>query len=455
MTAAEPQVHEDGLPTPRRYWSILAIWLAIFMAVLDGAIANVALPTIGRELHTDPASSIWIVNAYQLAITVALLPLASLGDKIGHRRVYIGGLIVFTLGSLGCALSHTLVQLTAARVLQGLGGAGIMSINAALVRFTYPNALLGRGMGLNAVIISLAAVVGPTAASAILAVATWQWLFAINVPIGLLTIAIGARALPWTQGNRAPLDFISAGLTAITFGGLILGAESLAREGLLQGGLRLGVGLVAGVFLLRRELPVARPMVPIDLMRIPIFRLSILTSIISFTAQMLAFVALPFYFQNDLGRSAVETGFLMTPWPLAVGVAAPFAGRLADRYPAGILGGIGLGLFGFGLALLAVMPVHPTDVDIVWRMAISGIGFGFFQSPNNRAIITSAPRDRAGAAGGMLATGRLLGQTAGAVVMAVLFHTIVARPTVAALGIAAAVAAVAGGMSLLRLRLAP
>jgi DHA2 family multidrug resistance protein-like MFS transporter len=139
----------DGLPTPRRYWSAATIWLAMAMSVLDGAIANVALPTIARELNALPAASIWIVNAYQLAITVTLLPLAALGDKLGYRRVYMAGLAVFTIGSLGCALSHSLTQLIAARILQGMGAAGIMSINAALVRFTFPRRVLGSAIGLN------------------------------------------------------------------------------------------------------------------------------------------------------------------------------------------------------------------------------------------------------------------------------------------------------------------
>src|SRR6201991_1432063 len=130
--AHAPRGQPDGLPTPRRYWSMAAIWLALTMSVLDGAIANVALPTIARELNASAASSIWIVNAYQLAITVTLLPLAALGDRLGYRRVYMAGLAVFTLGSLGCALSHSLEQLTAARVLQGLGAGGIMSINSGL-----------------------------------------------------------------------------------------------------------------------------------------------------------------------------------------------------------------------------------------------------------------------------------------------------------------------------------
>src|SRR5712672_1246459 len=137
------------------------------MAVMDGAIANVALPTIAKDLNASPAFSIWIVNGYQLAITISLLPLASLGEIIGYRRVYLVGLLFFTLGSLSCALSHTLFELTAARIGQGFGAAGIMSVNAALVRFTYPRSLLGHGIGLNALVVAISAVVGPTAAAAI------------------------------------------------------------------------------------------------------------------------------------------------------------------------------------------------------------------------------------------------------------------------------------------------
>lgn len=450
-----PVPDQDGLPAPRRYFAVLAIWLALSMAVLDGAIANVALPTIGRDLGADPAASIWIVNAYQLAIVAALLPLASLGDKIGYHRVYVGGLAVFTLGSLGCALSNSLVELTAARMLQGLGAAGIMSINAALVRFTYPQRLLGRGIGLNAVVISLAAALGPTIASALLAAASWPWLFAVNVPIGLLAIGVAAWALPRTPGSGAPLDFLSAALTATTFAGTILGAESLARAEVGLGALELAVGAAAGVWLVRRELPRPTPMIPIDLLRIPIFRLSILTSVASFAAQMLAFVALPFYFQGVLGRSAVDTGLLMTPWPVAVGLIAPLSGRLADRYSAGVLGAIGLTIFAMGLAALALLSPDSSNLDIAWRMGLCGLGFGLFQSPNNRTIVSAAPRRRSGAAGGMLATGRLLGQTTGAVSVAVLFHVGLSAPTVAALAIAAAVAIGAAGLSLLRIRTPP
>ena len=445
----------DGLPVPRRYWSVAAIWLAMTMSVLDGAIANVALPTIGIELHASAASSIWIVNAYQLAITVTLLPLAALGDRLGYRRVYMAGLVVFTLGSLGCALSHTLESLTAARVLQGLGAGGIMSINAALVRFTYPKKFLGRAMGLNALVISVSAAIGPTVAAAILAKASWEWLFAINVPIGILAIAIGVRSLPHTVGSPRRFDWVSALLNAATFGFLITGAESVVREGLTSGLSKLAIGAAAGALLTWREVRREAPLVPFDLLRIPIFGLSILTSVVSFSAQMMAYVGLPFYFQNVMGRSAVETGLLMTPWPMAVGIAAPIAGRLADRHRAGTLGGIGLAVFALGLGLLSMVHPGQTNWDIAWRMALCGLGFGFFQSPNNRAMITAAPMHRSGAAGGALATARLLGQTTGAVTTALFFHLAGTHATTAALATASGLAALAAVVSLSRLKLAP
>ncbi|TAJ70459.1 MAG: MFS transporter [Phenylobacterium sp.] len=445
----------DGLPTPRRYWSVAAIWLGMTMSVLDGAIANVALPTIAGELDASAASSIWIVNAYQLAITVTLLPLAALGDRLGYRRVYVAGLAVFTLGSLGCALSHTLAELTAARVLQGLGAGGIMSISSALVRFTYPKRLLGRGIGLNALVISVSAAIGPTVAAAILARASWEWLFAINVPIGVLAIAMASRALPVTEGSPRRFDWVSALLNALTFGFLITGAESVAREGLAAGLWKLGVGAAAGVVLVRRELSREAPLVPFDLLRIPIFGLSIATSIVSFAAQMMAFVGLPFYFQTVLGKSAVATGLLMTPWPVAVGVAAPIAGRLADRYRAGALGGAGLAVLAVGLFALSLVRPGASDLDIAWRMALCGLGFGFFQSPNNRAMLTSAPMHRSGAAGGALATARLLGQTVGAVTTAVFFHMGGAHAATTALATASVLALLAALVSLSRLKLAP
>jgi MFS transporter, DHA2 family, multidrug resistance protein len=446
---------QDGLPVPRRYWSAAAIWLALTMAVLDGAIANVALPTIARELGASPSASVWVINAYQLTITVLLLPLAALGDRIGYKSIYIPGLALFTIGSIGCALSPTLGSLIVARAFQGIGAACIMSMNAALVRATYPASMLGRGIGYNAMVLSMSAAIGPTLAALMLSVATWPWLFLINLPIGIAALAVGRRSLPDAHGHGQPFDWPSALLSAAMMGGIVFGAEKFAREG---GGLALVMvlaGAGAGAWLLRREWSDPHPLIPLDLLRIPIFALSIATSIVSFAAQMLAYVALPFLLQSVLGRSVLETGLLMTPWPIGVGIAAPFAGRLADRVPSGLLGGAGLAIFAAGLFFLSRLGGSPGDFDIGWRMALCGLGFGLFQSPNNRTMISAAPKPRSGAAGGMLATARLLGQTGGAVAVGVSFHLFGVGATPSLLLAASLAAFIAGGISLLRLGVAP
>lgn len=437
----------DGLPAPQRRWAMLAIGLAIMMAVLDGAMANVALPTIARALRTSPAEAVWVVNAYQLVITMLLLPLASLGEIVGYRRVYRIGLGVFTLASIACALSDSLAALTAARLLQGIGAAGIMSVNAALVRFIYPRRQLGRGIGIIALVVATSAAAGPTVAAGILSVASWPWLFAVNVPLGLATLAI-ARALPRTPRAPRRFDLLSAALNALFFALLIGAIDSIGH-----GGRGLAVALafagagIAGVALVLRQLPQPAPLLPVDLLRIRLFALSVTTSVCAFSAQMLAYVAVPFYFQDALGRDAVTTGLLMTPWPVATAITAPLAGRLADRYSAGALGALGLVTFAAGLALLALLPASPSSADIVWRMALCGMGFGLFQSPNNRALLTSAPPERSGGASGMLGTARLLGQTTGAALAALMFGVAGAQATVWALGVAASIALLAAAAS--------
>ncbi len=429
--------------------------LAIAMSVLDSSIANVALPTIAHELRTPAATSIWVINAYQIAILVSLLPLAALGEGIGYRRISLAGLVVFTLASLSCALSPSMLALVCARIVQGFGAAGIMSVNAALVRFTYPQRLLGRAVGINALAVAVSAAIGPTVASAVLAVAPWRWLFAINVPIGIVTFVVAAYSLPVTERSRRPFNWSVAALHAGTFALLLSGLQAMAHSTstrLAVAELCAGCGL--GFFLIRHELDREAPLIPFDLLRIKVFSLSIATSVCSFTGQMAALVALPFEIQR-LGYGAVATGLLMTPWPVSVGIAAPIAGRLADRLPAGLLGGAGLATMSCGLLLLALFPQGGTAADFIWRMAVCGIGFGLFQSPNNRTMILAAPRARSGAAGGMLGTARLLGQTVGAAGVAILFHAFPQKGSNIALFAAAAMALAAALVSTTRLATTP
>ncbi|WP_233880727.1 MFS transporter [Paraburkholderia flagellata] len=452
LSAASSADIESGLPFPQRYYAILVVALGITLAVLDGAIANVALPTIARHLHASAASSIWIVNAYQLSVTISLLPLASLGDRIGYKRVYLAGMVLFTIASLGCALATTLPQLAFARMVQGFGGAGIMSVNTALVRMIYPRAQLGRGVAINAMVVAIASAVGPTLASGVLAIATWPWLFAINVPIGIAALALGLRALPVNERHPAPYDYLSAVLNAIVFGLLIFAVDGLGHgESNRLVAVEFVLAIVIGWFFVRRQLTQPAPLLPVDLLANPVFALSISTSVCSFCAQMLAFVALPFMLQETLGFSQVDTGLLMTPWPLVIIGAAPLSGALSDRYPAGMLGGIGLALFALGLLSLATLGAHPSVFDICWRMALCGAGFGVFQSPNNRQILSSAPRERSGGASGMLGTARLTGQTLGAALVALIFGIAPQHGPTVALYVATAFAAVAAVVSLLRL----
>ena len=444
----------NGLQPPRRYWAMLAMAFALTASVIDASMVSVALPTISRDLAIEPSFAIWIVNAYQVAIMVSLLPLAALGDIVGYSRVYLGGLVVFTVASLCSSLADSFPTLMGARVLQGLGAAGLMSVNMAVVRFIYPVEMLGRGIGLNAVVLAVSAAAGPTIASAILAVAHWRWIFAVSVPIGLLSFAIGMWAFPDSPRHRRRFDFLSAALSAVTFGLLILLVDSLGRGApfwLLSG--EIGAALIFGALLLRRQVAATAPLLPLDLLRIPIFALSIGTSICSFVAQTLAIVSLPFFVQTNLGRTAVQTGLLMTPWPLATGVMAPIAGRLSDKHSAGLLGLLGLGLFGAGLMALALLPAHAATLDIAWRMALTGAGFGLYQSPNNRAMITSAPRERSGGAAGMQGMARLIGQSFGAALAAMLFSFLVqAVATRTALWLGASFAVTGAVVSALRLR---
>jgi len=444
--------HADGLPVPRRYWSIVTIALGLIMAVMDGAIANVALPTIAEDLRASPSFSIWIVNGYQLAVVISLLPLSSLGEIIGYRRVYLVGLALFTFASLFCALSHTLVLLTVARVVQGFGAAGIMSVNAALVRFTYPQKMLGRGIGINAFVVAVASAVGPTLAAGILSVATWPWLFAINIPFGIAAFFVGRMALPHTPRMPRGFDWPSALLSTVVFGLGITAIDSAGHgEPLAYSVAGFMIAMAAGYLLVRRQLGETSPLLPVDLMRIPIFALSILTSIASFCAQMLAYTALPFYLRYRFGFSVVDIGLLITPWPIAIAFAAPLAGRLVEHYPAGLLGGIGLLLFAGGLLSLAFLPTHPAAWDLVWRMALAGAGFGLFQAPNNRTLIAAAPRERSGGASGMLGTARLLGQTVGAALVALMLARYGIDGTRLSLLVAAGFAIVGGALSMLRL----
>jgi DHA2 family multidrug resistance protein-like MFS transporter len=435
---------QDGLPVPRRHYATLAILATMALVVLDGAIANVALPTIANALQASSAATVWVVGSYQLAVVMALLSCAALGESLGLYRVFKAGVVLFIVASILCALSPSLPWLVAARFVQGLGGAAVMALGVGLMRSIYPQSLLGTAIGWNAMAIALSAAAGPAIGSAILVVSSWPWLFAINVPVGAVVL-LAARALPRPPGTGRRVDLPSAALNAAAFACLVLGVDR-APVAPGAGAALLAVAIVSFTVLIRREATRTSPLVPLDLLRDRPFRISVVASVCCFAGQMASYIALPFYLQHGLGQDAFHTGLYLTPWPLVVAVAGPVAGRLADRMSNGLLCAVGGIWLAGGLVLAALWPLRDSLWPLIAFMMLSGFGFGIFQTPNNRNMLLSAPRERSGAAGGMQGTARLLGQTAGSVIMALLF-TLTPLDAAPRIGLAvSAVLALAGGL---------
>ncbi|RVT96951.1 MFS transporter [Rhodovarius crocodyli] len=399
--------------------ALLAVLVPVCFATLDISLTNTALPSIARAIGAADATSIWVVNAYYLVVVAALLPMAALGEIHGHRRVFSLGIIVFAMGALACGLAWSLPTLVAGRALLGLGAAAISAVTPALIRVIYPPQHLGRGLGIYALVVGIAFAAGPSVASAVLAVAGWPWLFLAHVPIAAVVMAATFRHLPEAERSPRRFDAVSAGLCALLFALILLGLSGLAH--------RMGAMLVlsawagaalSGFLLLRREAGQSAPILAMDLFRRPLFLLSSITSICSFAVQGVAFVVLPFWLHGVLGFSQGQTGLIITPWPVALAVMALIAAPMADRHPPGLLGGVGLVILGAALASLAMLPDDPAPLDIAWRLGLSGIGFGFFQAPNMKAIMAAAPRERSGGASGIVAVSRLLGQATGAALVA-------------------------------------
>ena len=441
----------DGLPQPQRTRAIVALSFGTALVVLDGAIATVALPTIARDLGTDSSGAVLIVTVYQLVLVMSLLPFSALGDRIGLRRLYQGGQVVFAVATLLCFFARSLPFLLVVRAVQALGAGAALSVSSALVRSIYPAKQLGRGLGVNSVVVSSSAALAPAIGGLVLTVAPWPWVFACAIPFALLSLLLG-RALPAPVTNAEPYDVLGAVLCAATFGLVIAGLESgVHGNSPVVSAAIVAVGVAIGTIFVRRESLDATPILPVDLLARPVMALSTVGALTAFTASMTLIVSLPFRLEHSFGFAPSDVGAAIVPWPLTIMVVAPIAGTLSDKVPAGILGGIGMAVAVVALALLALLPADAGYWGIAWRMSLAGAGFGLFLSPNARLIIGSAPRDRAASVGGLVATTRLLGQTLGATLVATLLaHNLGSGSTTA--WVAAGLATVAGLCSVARLR---
>ncbi|MBL6457117.1 MFS transporter [Belnapia sp. T6] len=414
-------IPQDGLPQPRRTLAVAAILVSIVVTVLDTAMVNVALPAIAQDLGVGPASVIWLTNGYQIVVVSTLISFASLAEILGFRRVFLAGMVLYVCASLGCALAPSFPLLVAARVVQGLGASAVMALTAGLVRYTYPGRELGRAIGVNAMTVAASAAAGPTIGSAILALGPWPLLFAVNVPLGIAGIVIGALTLPETPRANRRFDGVAAGLAAVAFALVFLGADLVLAMPWLAAAC-LVAGLLAAVALVRRDLATPTPLLPLDLLRLPSVGFSVIASVCAFAAWALGFVSLPFHFTSN-GHPQVTTGLMMTPWPLALAFSAPWAGRLSDRMPTSRLCMFGGSVLAVALLALVLLPGDASVVLLGLAVALGGFGFGFFQTPNNRTMLSAAPKARSGGAGGMQATARLFGQALGTTLVALAFQT--------------------------------
>lgn len=441
-------------PVRERILCTVALMSAASLAALDTTIANTALPQIAASLRSSEATIIWVASAYQIAMIAALLPFAALGESIGFRKVFVGGLIVFACASAICGAATTLPMVVGGRAMQGIGAAAIMSVTAAFIRHIHPPDMLGRGVGMNALFVAIGFTLGPVIASAVLTATSWHWLFFINVPLALLSIGLALRYLPDAAGDRHQFEVVSATLCASFLALLTLGLCSAENGG--GAGFAIALVTLAGLclaLLLRKQRGHPAPMLAVDLMSIRVVRLSSLTAICAFTTQSLALVSLPFFLQRSLGVSVVGTGLLLAAWSCVVALMALVAAPLSDRgkFSPGVLCGVGLLALAVGMCALATMPHDTTGVGVALRLALCGTGFGLFQAPNMREIMSKAPANRSGGASGLVAISRLMGQTCGAALVAQCFHWWKAAGPVMALWLGGCCALLGGVFSVMRL----
>lgn len=440
---------------------MVATGTAALLSMIDQTIANTALPTIAHDINASAAASIWVINGYQLGLTIGIVPLAAAADIVGYWRVYRIGLIIFILASLACVLSHSLLALAAARFVQGVGGAALTVTAPPIIRLVFPPAMLGRATGFSAMAVALGAAAGPIVSGAVLSIGPWQWLFALNIPVGIGVYVLAVKAIPKVPGTKRAFDITSALMSVALFGLAVFGFDAFGHGGLtpLAAGELVAAAAIGWLFI-RRQLAMPLPMFAVDLFAQLRFTLAVFACYASFISQTIAYIALPFLFQTVMEHTPLQVGALLLPWLLASAAVAPIAGRLADRYNSSRLATIGMSIFGVGLLCSTMMRSDAAPLDIAWRMAVCGIGYGLFQSPNNRSMQGSAPRERSGGVQAIQSVARVFGQTTGAVLVAMVFAIdsratghgsgVTATAVVATLAIATASAFIAALASLWR-----
>jgi EmrB/QacA subfamily drug resistance transporter len=408
----------------RKWYVMTAVAMGTFLATIDGSIVNVALPTLTRAFDTQFSTVQWVVLAYLLTVTTLMLSVGRLADMRGKKPIYTVGFAIFTLGSVLCGLSPSIYWLIALRVLQGVGAAMTMALGMAIVTESFPPSERGKALGIIGAMVSLGIVVGPTLGGFIIDALSWRWVFFVNFPVGILGILMVWRFVPAVKppgGQR--FDLVGAATLFIALLALLLGLTVGQESGFAEPKV-LALFSVAAVFttlFVVVELRTDQPMIDLRLFKNRLFSVSLTTGYLIFVCIAGTIILMPFYLENVLGYEIRQVGLMLAIVPIGLGVTAPISGSLSDRFGTRPITVIGLAVLLVGFFAVSTLDEDTMALGYVLRFLPIGIGVGMFQSPNNSAIMGTAPRERLGIASGMLAVTRTLGQTTGIAVLGALW----------------------------------
>ncbi len=405
-------------------WTFAITSIALFMTTLDNLVVTTALPTMQRDLHASISGLEWTVNAYTLTFAVLLMLGAALGDRLGRKRVFLVGLGIFTLGSAAAALSPSIEWLIGARALQGVGGAIVTPLTLTILSDAVPAERRGLALGLWGGVSGLGVALGPLVGGAVVQGLSWQWIFWLNVPIGLVAIPLGMSRLRESYGPKARLDVTGVGLITASALGLVWGLVRANSRGWTSP--EIVASLIAGVVLLVAfvawERRTREPMLPMRFFRNRAFAAANAASLLMFFGMFGSIFLLTQYLQNVQGNSPLEAGLRMLPWTGMPMIVAPIAGAVTDRIGGRPLLIAGLALQATALAWLAAITAPDVAyIDLVPPFAIAGVGMALFFAPVATVVLGAVRPDEAGKASGANNAIRELGGVFGVAVLASIF----------------------------------
>lgn len=408
-------------------WTFVITSVALFMVTLDNLVVTTAIPVIRRDLNASLEDLEWTVNAYTLTFAVLLLTGAALGDRFGRRRVFAIGVGVFTLGSVAAALAPSVEALNLARALQGLGGAIVMPLTLTILSAAVPASKRGLALGAWGGISGLAVAFGPVVGGAVVQGLSWQWIFWLNVPIGLVLIPVALSRLQETHGPGGRLDLPGLGLASAGLFGIVWGLIQGNGQGWtspeIVGSLAVGLALVAAF--VAWELRTAAPMLPMRFFRQPGFALANVSSLFMFFGMFGSIFLLSQFFQTVQGYSPLGAGLRILPWTLAPMFISPIAGALSDRIPGKTLVGIGLSLQAGSLAWLGLVSTPTVAYTaLIAPFVLAGIGMSLFFAPMANIVLSAVRPEEEGQASGANNAIRELGGVFGVAVLASVFATL-------------------------------